>query len=268
MVKIIFSDIDGTLINDALKVTPRTRQALRHAVDAGILFVPVSARMPEAIKPILTDFLPDVPMISYNGAFIQDENGQVIDSCPMSPQAAQAICQYLEKEVSEVAWNVYSGEKWLSQNRMNKWISREEEVVGLVSQEADLETIGHLSEVHKLLLMGEPEKMVTLEEKLKELYPGLSIARSLPYYIEVMANGIQKGRAVSLLADHYGVDTSETLAFGDNFNDLDMLEVAGEAYVMANAPQEVKERVGHVTASHNHDGIALVLEKLGISSFE
>lgn len=66
MVKIIFSDIDGTLINDALKVTPRTRQALRHAVDTGILFVPVLARMPEAIKPILKDFLPDVPMISYH----------------------------------------------------------------------------------------------------------------------------------------------------------------------------------------------------------
>ena len=72
-VKIIFSDIDGTLINDALKVTPRTRQALRHAVDTGILFVPVSARMPEAIKAILKVFLPDVPMVSYNGALIQDE---------------------------------------------------------------------------------------------------------------------------------------------------------------------------------------------------
>ena len=170
--------------------------------------------------------------------------------------------------MADVVWNVYSGEKWLSQNRLNKWISREERVVGLVSQEADLEAIGHLPEVHKLLLMGEPERMQALEEKLKELYPGLSIARSLPYYIEVMASGIQKGRAVSLLAKHYGVEMSETLAFGDNFNDLDMLEAAGEAYVMANAPQEVKERVGHVTASHNHDGIALVLEKLGISSFE
>ena len=139
MVKIIFSDIDGTLINDALKVTPRTRQAIRHAVDTGILFVPVSARMPEAIKPILKDFLPDVPMISYNGALTQDEQGQVIDSCPMSPQEAQAICQYLEKEVFDVAWNVYSGEKWLSQNRANRWISREERVVGLASKEANLE---------------------------------------------------------------------------------------------------------------------------------
>ena len=265
MFKIIFSDIDGTLIHDALEVTPKTHQSLSDAVNSGVRFVPVSARMPEAIKPIIKDFLPQVPMISYNGAFIQDENGQVIDSCPMSPQAAQAICQYLEKEVPDVAWNVYSGEKWLSQNRMNKWISSEEKVVSLVSQESDLEAIGHLSEVHKLLLMGEPEKMVVLEEKLRELYPGLSIARSLPYYIEVMANGIQKGRAVNLLADHYGVDMSETLAFGDNFNDIDMLEAAGEAYVMANALKEVKERIGHVTANHNHDGIALVLEKFKLA---
>lgn len=76
MVKIIFSDIDGTLINDTLKVTPKTRRALRHAVDTGILFVPVSARMPEAIKPILKDFLPDVPMISYNGALTKMNKGK------------------------------------------------------------------------------------------------------------------------------------------------------------------------------------------------
>lgn len=268
MVKIIFSDIDGTLINHALKVTPRTRRALRHAADTGISFVPVSARMPEAIKPILKDFLPDVPMISYNGALTQDEQGQVIDSCPMSPQEAQAICQYLEKEVFDVAWNVYSSEKWLSQNRANRWISREERVVGLASKEANLEQIGRLPEVHKILLMGEPERMEALENKLNSLYSDLSVARSLPYYIEIMASGIHKGRAVQTLAQHYEVDMADTLAFCDNFNDLDMLEAVGEAYVMANASQEVKELVGHVTASHNHDGIALVLEKLGISSFE
>ena len=266
MVKIIFSDIDGTLINDALEVTPRTRQALRKAVNAGTLFVPVSARMPEAIKPILKDFLPEVPMISYNGAFIQDEYGQVIDSCPMSSQTAQEICQYLEKESSDVAWNVYAGKRWLSQNRDNHWISREERVVGLISEEANLEQIGYLSEVHKILLMGDPIYMETLENKLKKLYSDLSIARSLPYYIEIMASGIHKGRAVQTLAHYYGVDMAETLAFGDNFNDLDMLEVVGKAYVMANAPQKVKEQIGHVTADHNHDGIALVLETLDKSN--
>ena len=156
----------------------------------------------------------------------------------------------------------------MSQNRANRWISREERVVGLASKEANLEQIGRLPEVHKILLMGEPERMEALENKLNSLYSDLSIARSLPYYIEIMASGIHKGRVVQTLAQHYEVDMADTLAFCDNFNDLDMLEAVGEAYVMANAPQEVKERVGHVTASHNHDDIALVLAKLGISSFE
>ena len=87
----------------------------------------------------------------------------------MIPQEAQAICQYLEKEVSDVAWNVYSGEKWLSQNRANRWISREECVVDLASKEANLKQIGRLPEVHKILLMGEPERMEALENKLNIL---------------------------------------------------------------------------------------------------
>ncbi len=135
----------------------------------------------------------------------------------MSPQEAQAICQYLEKEVSDVAWNVYSGEKWLSPNRANRWISREECVVDLASKEANLEQIGRLPEVHKILLMGEPERMEALENK--SLYSDLSIARSLPYYIEIMASRIHKASAVQALAQHYEVDMADTLAFGDNFND-------------------------------------------------
>ncbi|MGT2907726.1 Cof-type HAD-IIB family hydrolase [Streptococcus dentiloxodontae] len=262
MVKIIFSDIDGTLLNEDLMVSKKTRQILSQAVGKGILFVPVSARMPEAIKPIIGDFLPAVPIISYNGAFIQDIQGNVIGSTPMSSQLARAICQYVETERAEIAWNVYSGEIWLSQDRKNTWIAREERVVGLQSQEADLERIGHLPEVHKLLLMGEPELIAVLEEELKQLYPELSIARSLPYYLEIMAAGIHKGQAVRTLAQHYGVAMADTIAFGDNFNDLDMLEAVGEGYVMANGPEEVKKRIGRVTADHNHDGIAQALEKI------
>ena len=66
MVKIIFSDIDGTLITNQLIVTQRTRDALIRAVEKGIYFVPVSARMPEAIKPIIKDFLPKTPIISLS----------------------------------------------------------------------------------------------------------------------------------------------------------------------------------------------------------
>ncbi|WP_161978443.1 Cof-type HAD-IIB family hydrolase [Streptococcus sp. S784/96/1] len=259
---IIFSDIDGTLINKDLVVTPRTRKVLILAVKSGHMFVPVSARMPEAIKPLISDFLPDTPIISYNGALVQDASGKVIDSKVMTPSEAVAICRFLEEQVPDVAWNVYSGSYWFSQNRSNFWIAREEDVVSLNSTEVSLEDIENLDEVHKLLLMGEPEVIVTLEDKLKQLFPQLSIARSLPYYIEVMASGIEKGRAVTLFAQHYGIEMADTIAFGDNYNDLDMLKAVGKGFVMANGPKEVQEMIGQVTSDHNHDGIAEILEEL------
>ena len=98
-------------------------------------------------------------------------------------------------------------------------------------------------------------------QALKEDYPDLSIAKSLPHLIEVMATGIDKGQAVKALADYYYVPISETMAFGDNYNDLEMLETVGQGILMGNAPQALQERIGKVTLDHNHDGIAQVLEK-------
>ena len=260
--QMIFSDIDGTLITNDLVISPRTQVAIKKAMAAGAKFVPVSARMPEAIKPILDGLGFSYPIISYNGALVQDETGRVIQSQTLDSHLAAEICTFLEQEWPEVAWNVYAFSKWLSQNRENVWIHREEVIVGLASEQVGLEKIKQEPAVHKLLLMGEPEVIDRLEEALKALYPELSIAKSFPTYIEVMAQGIEKGQAVQVLARHYGIDMKNTLAFGDNFNDLPMLEVVGTGYAMGNAPEAVKEQVGRVTADHNHDGIAQVLEGL------
>lgn len=266
MIKLIFSDIDGTLINDHFKVSFRTQAAIKACVQQGIPFIPVSARMPEAIKPVISDFLPQTPMISYNGALIQDASGQALVSYPMTIATALAVCTDVENNSQTVVWNVYSGDKWLSQDRDNHWIQREEAIVGVTSKEANLASLGDLSEIHKILLMGQEEEIDQLESLLRERYPDLSIAKSLPTYLEIMAKGIQKGKAVAFLAQHYQVDLSETMAFGDNFNDLDMLKVVGHPYVMANAPEAVKKSIGHVTSDHNHDGIAEILEKLELFS--
>ena len=121
--------------------------------------------------------------------------------------------------------------------------------------------IENLSEIHKLLLMGDSVKILEIETKLKNDYPYLSISKSSPHYLEVMANGIHKGEAVSFLAAYYGVNIKDTIAFGDNFNDLDMLLTVGQGFVMANGPEIVQQRVGQTTTDNNHDGIAHVLNR-------
>ena len=108
MVQVIFSDIDGTLINSAFQVTERTKTSIKKAVQNGMLFVPVSARMPDAIQPIIQSIGISSPIISYNGALIQDQEGEVLASLPMQTQLALDICQFVEGHYPDIAWNIYS----------------------------------------------------------------------------------------------------------------------------------------------------------------
>lgn len=261
MVAIIFSDIDGTLINSEFQVTDKTKASIRRAVEAGKVFVPVSARMPEAIKPIIDSIGIVSPIISYNGALIQNQAEEAIASHPMKTQTALEICQFVQEKESEIAWNVYSFHKWYAMDRQHEWIVREEKIVNVASEQASLVDVSQLESVHKVLLMGDPELIGPLEIRLKKDFPELSIAKSAPYFIEIMAQGIEKGLAVKTFADYMGVPLEETIAFGDNFNDLDMLRTVGKGYVMKNGPQAVQEAIGNLTDDHNHDGIAKVLDR-------
>lgn len=113
--------------------------------------------------------------------------------------------------------------------------------------------------IHKLLLMGEPSLMGELENTLKAQYPHLSIAQSAPYFIEIMAPGIEKGKSAKTLADYLDISLADSIAFGDNYNDLNLLEIVGKGFVMANAPKDLQERIGNVTQDNDNDGIYYAL---------
>ena len=76
--KLIFSDIDGTLINDELKVTPKTRDAIRRQIIKGNIFIPTSARLPKGMMTVVRQILKVCPMIAYNGALALDETGRAL----------------------------------------------------------------------------------------------------------------------------------------------------------------------------------------------
>lgn len=260
-VKLIFSDIDGTLLNQNHIVMPETQKAIKACVDKGIAFVPVSARMPEAIRPIINSIGIESPLIAYNGALLQTPDGSVIGSKTMSAAQVLAVCRLIEDLDSELAWNIYSYQDWFSSYQAHDLVRNEETVVGLESQIRSLDDLTALNEAHKVLVMCPPEKTNQILAYLKERFSELSIAKSLPHLIEIMATGIDKGQAVKALADYYDVPLDQTMAFGDNYNDLEMLETVGEGIVMGNAPKPLQERIGKVTLDNNHEGIAQVLSQ-------
>ncbi|EFX92893.1 HAD superfamily hydrolase [Actinobacillus ureae] len=110
--------------------------------------------------------------------------------------------------------------------------------------------------------MGEADEILRLETLLKSLFPQLSIHRSKAEYLEIMNSKATKSKAIRFMQQKLGITSEHIVAFGDNFNDLDMLQYVGFGVAMANAPDEIKAAASYVTASNNEDGIALVLNKL------
>ena len=97
---------------------------------------------------------------------------------------------------------------------------------------------------------------------MKEAFPEVAVVKSSDILLEIMALGISKADAVNRFCEQLGISAQEAIAFGDNFNDVEMLDAVGRGYVMGNAPQEILDGHLHHTADNDHDGIADALEEI------
>ena len=115
----------------------------------------------------------------------------------------------------------------------------------------------------KVMITAEPGKLDAFIATLDpELYEKYSIMKSEPFFLEIMPKGVDKGEALAKLAESLGIDQSETMAFGDQANDLSMIKWAGCGVAMGNAIDDLKDNSQYVTASNDDEGIAKALEKL------
>ncbi|WP_308555215.1 Cof-type HAD-IIB family hydrolase [uncultured Lactobacillus sp.] len=262
--KLIFSDIDGTLINDELKVTPKTRDAIRRQIINGNIFIPTSGRLPKGIMTAAGQVLTVFPMIAYNGALALDETGRALITRFFDAKKAAEICRYVEEQDNGTAWNIYSGYVWYSSTKESDWIKKEESIVDVKSTKTTIDQIAKLQGVHKGLIMGKPEELDRMQKELSAKYNDLAFVKSSPNLLEIVLKGVSKKSAIEIVAQEYGVSLKDCIAFGDNYNDEEMLKAVGHPYLMGNAPDDLKKefKPENITLDNNHDGIAKVLENL------
>ncbi|WP_109079133.1 Cof-type HAD-IIB family hydrolase [Aggregatibacter kilianii] len=254
--KAVFSDIDGTLLNSQHQITPKTEDAIKNVLKQGVPFIPVSARPPYAITPYTEQLGSQHGMICYSGALILDKNLTALYSVILEAQDLQKLNERLD-DFSHLSISYYAGLDWFCNDVNNEWIKQESDITGLTAQPLP----SNLTEVHKILVMGSAEDIQTVEPVLKHALPHLSIHRSKDEYLEIMNPAATKAKAIQFMEQHLGINAEQVIAFGDNFNDLDMLQYAGLSIAMGNAPDAVKQAAKEVTADNNADGIALVLNR-------
>lgn len=261
--KIVLSDIDGTLLTTEHHVPPRTADAIRQVVAQDIPFALVSARMPEAITPIIEEIGTCAAAICYNGALIITPEGVEIHDARMSHAHTDTVLNLIAQSYPAASMSYYAGHTWYVRTRDDADVQREEGITGVQSVEEDFQRLIAADILpNKLFAMGAPELIARMEQELSEVLPALSIVRSAPHLLEIIERSVSKATGIEILLAHYGIDRSEALAFGDNYNDIPMLRYVGHSVAMGNAPEEIKGIAGSVTEANDADGIYNFLKKI------
>lgn len=264
--KLIAFDVDDTLLNTKKEITPRTEAALLNAQKNGALLTVASGRLPYGVRPFakkLKIFENNGYYMGYNGGAIMNSRDELIGRTYLDPKYIEPVYSLLRP--TNITVIVSIGAKIYADRKVNAYTHIEPDVIGLPLNLVDDIADFVDTDINKLLLCGEPDELLRTEAVLKKSFAGeLDIYFSAPWFLEVMPKGIDKGRGLECICRDCGIDISETVAFGDSFNDIPMLKAAGVGVAMGNAEQKVKEAADLITADCDSDGIAEALKKLGL----
>ncbi len=267
--KLLVLDIDGTLVNNEKKITPKTKEALFSAMEAGHSVMIASGRP----TPGVQRYVEELELkrfggytLTYNGARVQEcRSGRVIYEKRLSNKYLPFLYSYAKQyDLGIITYenDLSKDPQVLSGRRLDDWILWEAKINGLTVGEREdfLDYVNY--DVYKVLMTAEPE---TSEGHMKELQkllgPSANVMRSEAFFIEITARGIDKAGTLERVIGPVGVSQSNTICCGDAFNDISMVQYAGVGVAMGNAKPEVKEVADYITASNEEDGIAEVVER-------
>lgn len=257
----IFSDIDGTLLNSEHVVTKKTAEVIRENISNGILFALISARSPAGIRPSMQQNGFKCCMIACNGALIMDEEGRLCYEKGLSVREACDIVSFMEAFWSGVTWNLYTAEEWIVKSRTAPAVVREEGIVGVRAREGRVKELDETTKIAKILCICSPASIEAVEKTVRQRFPKYTVARSSDRLLEITQAGVNKAQAMKLLCGARNIPMGQTLAFGDGYNDLEMLKAAGQGVAMGNAPAAVQAEADAVTLDNDRDGIAVFLNR-------
>lgn len=264
MIKLIASDIDGTLLVEGSdKLNPELYDVILKLKEKDILFAAASGRTYESIRSVFEPVANDIFFICENGSNVVCR-GHQLSSSSLDRKAVEEVIRY-SRTLPNSCFNVSTTEAMYTEDR-------DEEYLRLLTDgyHVNLRVVDDLLaenlDVIKMSIYHEPgilEIVDEIDEMVEKHWKGkfhTAIAGD-PWY-DFMDINADKGNALKSIQRAMCITLEETMAFGDNINDIGMIKAAGESYAVANAKPEVKAAAKHIAEGHDNDGVLKVLKKL------
>lgn len=260
MIRLIVSDIDGTLVPEGTnRINPEYMEVIRELCRRGVFFAAASGRQAASVDAVFHELSGQIYYLSDNGAYIQ-ENGKGVLEVRMDPQAVTAVIREL-REIPDCHILLSVKEGYYTDDPDPDFHHLVfEQYRG--SGEVVTDILEYADRCIKLSLYYEPGAAVLaglLSSCWKERF---SINVSGSCWLDINDRASAKGNAVRWIQEEQGITPEETMVFGDNFNDISMLERAERSYVSVLADPEVKRFGSREVASYKEDGVLQVLKQL------
>lgn len=266
-VRLIATDIDGTLLASDGTLPPDNVRAIREAQSKGIIVAIASGRYVENAYLVLEEHGISCPIIAVNGAKITDEKLHVLSQDFMTPESAAVVFQVLcdanatffifGKDELCVVPQCYQHSSELSQGDRVQSLGYGFEH----GMEAAKECV--IKPVNKFYIC-DAVPLAPIREKLSQI-SGILLTQSGPHNIEVMPEGIDKGYGVRKLAALYQIPLTQVMTLGDQENDIPMLKAAGYGIAMGNASKETKAAAHFITDTNDQCGFARAVERFALN---
>ena len=262
MVRMIATDLDGTIVRSDGEISARTRAALTAAEEAGLVVVFVTGRPVRWMKPVADATGHRGLAVCANGAVVYDLHAErIVQEFPMDADVARGLAEAIRTVVPDVAFAVEAvGRFGHVPHYRPKYEVPPETVIAGLDELLD-------GPVLKLLARHTSLSTDELMEATREVVGELAVLTTATFsetdgLLELSAAGVTKAFGLERLAADHGITAGEVVAFGDMPNDIPMLVWAGHAVAVANAHPDVVAVADEVTATNDDDGVAAVIERL------
>lgn len=286
MIKLIVSDMDGTLFNSSQEISPYNLAAIQEAARQGVHFMIATGRSMDTIKPTLERYNLKCSLLLMNGAEVRNEDLQIVSTIDIPNKMILSISDelgkmgYIPEYMTNQGAQICCTEEMMQKNmgwRMmcldrSHTLNFEEAVEAgktsifqnmMTRNESLEEMLAKNLEIRKIIVFNPDTAFNTANRiKLQEQFPNLSILSSYPENIEINHKQAQKGYGLMKAVENMGILKNEVAVFGDGYNDISMFELFENSYAPVNAEPAIKAKAKEVIPSNNDDGVGKKINEL------